>query len=239
MSDTQSEPLSSVPALDEEQVAAWLVAHPDFVSRHPEAFEAQAIGHDTQGAASLIERQVARLRQTNRELAARFEELVRTARANEDRVVQLNRVARIMVGATEADALIAALSDSLQTHFGVDVTGVFLEGSAQAGINRICWLDDAPAADEALTHVRRRGKPICGELTAAQAEALFADADDDAVFTSAAFIPLGRSQVRGAIVLASRDPQRFTPDMGTLFVELFGALLTATLARLIGDDAVV
>ena len=238
MSDTQPEPSSSVAELDEDQVAAWLVAHPEFVSRHPEAFEAQAIGHDAQGATSLIERQVARLRQTNRELAVRFEELVGTARANEDRVVQLNRVARIMVGATEVDALITALTDSLQRHFGVDATGVFLEGPAQADINRILWLEDAPAAHEALTHVRRRGKPICGELTAAQAEALFADGDDDAVFTSAAFIPLGRNQVRGAIVLASRDPQRFTPDMGTLFVELFGALLTATLARLIGDDAV-
>ena len=74
MSDTQPEPSSSVPELDEDQVAAWLVAHPDFVARHPEAFEAQAIGHDAQGATSLIERQVARLRQTNRELAARFEE---------------------------------------------------------------------------------------------------------------------------------------------------------------------
>ena len=142
MSDTQPEPSSSVPELDEDQVAAWLVAHPDFVARHPEAFEAQAIGHDAQGATSLIERQVARLRQTNRELAVRFEELVGTARANEDRVVQLNRVARIMVGATEVDALIAALTDSLQQHFGVDATGVFLEGPARADI---CLLYTSPS----------------------------------------------------------------------------------------------
>lgn len=237
MSDSQPDESSPAPELDEARVAAWLVAHPEFAARHPEAFEAQHIGHDSQGATSLIERQVARLRQTNRELAERFEDLAATARVNEERVVQLNRVARIMVGACDTDALIQALTDSLQTHFEIDAVYVGLDGTAAADVQAIQSLDEHAPARDALIHVTRRGKPICGELSKAQAAALFPHAGEPAL-ASAAFIPLGISCVRGAIVLASRDAKRFTPEMGPLFIELFGALLTATLARLLGDRAV-
>lgn len=235
MNEAQN-PTESAPELDAAEVAAYLVAHPEFARAHPEAFEAQHIGHDSQGAASLIERQVAVLRHTNRELAERFENLAATARANESRVVELNRVARIMVAATDVDTLIHTLSACLREHFAVDQVYVGLDGTLAEGQTAIDTLTPDGAASRALMHVYRRGKPLCGEISAAQAEALF-DTGDEALLTSAAFIPLGHTEVRGAIVLAAAAPGRFTPDMGTLFVELFGRLLGATLARLLDAKA--
>ena len=38
-------------------------------------------------------------------------------------------------------------------------------------------------------------------------------------------------EVFGVLVLASDDAQRFTPDMGTLFVARVGVLATAALGR--------
>ncbi|HET7312928.1 DUF484 family protein [Salinisphaera sp.] len=221
--------------LDESDVAAYLAAHPDFLRRHPETFEAMDVPHASGSAISLIERQVRVLRETNAKIQSRFEELLATARSNHERVVQLNRVARIMAGAVSADAMVEALVACLREHLAVDRVYLGIQGALPADISRIDTLRDDSDASRALTNVFRRGKPICGELSATQAEALFA-ADDDALMTSAALIPLGSSGVHGAIVLASADPKRFTPEMGTLFVELFGDLLTATLRRLLGAE---
>ena len=49
-------------------------------------------------------------------------------------------------------------------------------------------------------------------------------------------IPLGTSGVHGALVLASRKGERFVPDMGTLFLELMGELVTVALQRLLGRE---
>ena len=50
-------------------------------------------------------------------------------------------------------------------------------------------------------------------------------------------IPLGARGVHGALVLASRKGDRFVPEVGTLFLELTGELVTAALQRLLGRDA--
>ncbi|MGB7755185.1 MAG: DUF484 family protein [Salinisphaera sp.] len=234
MNEAEKQPVST--DLDEAEVAAYLAAHPDFLRRHPEAFEAMDVPHASGGAISLIERQVSVLRDTNARIQSRFEELLATARSNEERVIQLNRVARIMAAAVAADPMIEALTRCLHDHLAVDRVYVGIQGALPADVDRIHKLEDGSDASRALTNVFRRGKPICGELSATQSKALF-DTDDEALMISAAMIPLGHNGVHGAIVLASADPKRFTPDMGTLFVELFGDLLTATLRRVLGAEA--
>lgn len=234
MNEAEKQP--SAVDLDEADVVAYLEAHPDFLKRHLDTLEALDVPHDTGGhAVSLIERQVGRLRETNKKIQARFDELLRTARENEQRVVQLNRVARVMVGASGVDELIAGLVECVQTHLDVDQVYVGLQGELPADVQRIDALIDGSPASQALTNVFRRGKPLCGALSAEQSRALFA-ADGDDALASAALIPLGRQGVQGAIVLASRDPKRFDEDMGTLFVDLFGQLLTASLRRLLGES---
>ncbi len=131
--------------------------------------------------------------------------------------------------------MIDALTQSLRDHLAVDRVYVGIQSALPASVQRIHRIEEGGDASRALTNVFRRGKPICGELSASQSRALFTT-DDDALMTSAAMIPLGRNGVHGAIVLASADPKRFTPDMGILFVELFGDLLTATLRRVLGAE---
>lgn len=233
MNEAEKQPV--VVDLDEADVAAYLEAHPDFLKRHVDTLEALDVPHEAGGRAiSLIERQVGVLRESNKKIQARFDELMSTARDNEQRVVQLNRVARVMVGASDSDQLITGLVECVQQHLDVDRVYVGLQGELPADVHTIDALQDESAASQALTNVFRRGKPLCGALTVEQSEALFAT-EADAPMTSAALIPLGSHGVQGAIVLASSNPKRFDADMGTLFVELFGELLTASLRRLLGE----
>ncbi|MDA3920228.1 MAG: DUF484 family protein [Salinisphaera sp.] len=233
MNEAEKQP--EVVDLDEADVAAYLTANPDFLRRHPETFESLDVAHKAGAAVSLIERQVRVLRETNHKLQARFDELMTTARENEQRVVQLNRVARVMVGAISADDLVNGLARCLQQHLDVDRVYIGLQGELPDDVQTIDCLIEGEPASRALTNVFRRGKPICGALSAEQVSAWF-PADDKVAMTSAALVPLGSRGVQGAIVLASADPERFAEDMGTLFIELFGQLLTASLQRVLGDQ---
>ncbi|ROO28256.1 DUF484 family protein [Salinisphaera orenii] len=233
----EAEKQTSTPQLDEAEIAAYLQAHPDFFDRYPAALEALHVAHDSGNAVSLIERQVGVLRTHNRQLQSRFNELIETARANEQRVVQMNRLAKVLVEAEDAATMVRELDYCMQQHLDVDHIYIGLEGTTAHADGEIHALGSDAEADRALTNVFRRGKPICGPLSADQSEALFAtDSHDVPALASAAMIPLGSRGVHGALVLASRRPQRFVPEVGTLFLELMGELVTASLQRLLGPD---
>ncbi|MES1924480.1 DUF484 family protein [Salinisphaera sp. T31B1] len=234
----EAEQQRQTPELDAADVAAYLEAHPDFLRRHPEVLEVLDTRHDSGNAVSLIERQVGALRATNRQLQSRFNELIETARDNEQRVVQLNRLARVLVAAVAPAELVRELAYCLKQHLDVDHVYIGLEKPADHAEGEIQVIDHDSPAGRALTNVFRRGKPICGPLSEEHSEALFATRTNDVpALASAAMIPLGIHGVHGALVLASRKPQRFVPDAGTLFLELTGELVTAALRRLLGDDA--
>ncbi len=40
----------------------------------------------------------------------------------------------------------------------------------------------------------------------------------------------------GVLAIGSRDPTRFSPDMGTLFIRYIGDVLSRVLARLVARD---
>lgn len=234
----EAEQHTPAPELDEADIAAYLEAHPDFLRRHPAVLEALDTRHDSGTAVSLIERQVTALRDNNRQLKSRFDELHETARDNEQRVVQLNRMGKVLVAAESSADLVRELTYCLQQHLDVDHAYFGLEKPVDQAEGEIHRIEHESAAGRALTNVFRRGKPICGPLSDDQSEALFATRSNDVpALASAAMIPLGLHGVHGALVLASRKPTRFVPDAGTLFLELMGELVTAALRRLLGDDA--
>ena len=68
----------------EERVAGYLLEHPGFFDRHPETLLKLELCRRTDGrVASLVERQVARLRERNRELEGRLGDLLEAAGDNE------------------------------------------------------------------------------------------------------------------------------------------------------------
>lgn len=226
-------------ALDETEIAAYLRNHPDFLHQHPQVLAALNLHHESGAAASLIERQVALLRAENRDLQSRLNEFMQAARSNEQRVTQLNSLARALVAAGELEELVSGLTDCVQREMGVDAVFIGLQAQREAvdrataaGMHALA--DDDPCM-EAVNHVFRRGKPICGPLSATQAQTLFADREP--LPASAAMVPLGRHGVHGALVLASIDAEHFVADMGTLFLELMGELVTTALRRHLGSDS--
>lgn len=234
---SQAEQETVTPNLDEAEIAAYLEQNPSFLDRHPQALEALEAHHQSGSAESLIERQVKTLRETNRGLQQRFGQLVDNARGNEQRVVQLNDLAQVLVSLETIEAFVPELTQVVHNELGVDAVFVGLDSDSPLP-DDIYRLPTDSAASEALTNMFRRGEPILGTLDDAQIDALFGPSDDnDSRPSSAAMIPLGKRATSGALVLASNDPERFGPEMGALFLELTGQLVTTALRRLLGDSA--
>lgn len=219
--------------VDEAELVAYLERHPDFLQRHPQALQAQEIGHAAGSAISLIERQVDSLRRANQGMQSRLKDLIEAARDNELRVRHLNGLARALIAADTPADLVRGLTDCLHRELGVDALFLGIVGGEEVAVGGIHALRGDSAEMRALTNAFRRGKPICGILTEEQIEALFPDHGDTPP-QSAALIPLGEGDVRGVLALASRDPKRFVPEMGTWFLEMTGQLVTTACRRHLG-----
>jgi uncharacterized protein YigA (DUF484 family) len=233
-----TEPERAAPVLDDEQIAAWLGAHSDFFERHPEVLEEMNLHHSTGGKAiSLIEHQVQRLRERNRQLQGRLKALLDTARENESRVLHLQDLARALIVARNLGDVFKALETGLKRDFSVDAVFLGLKSdhardSGQPGLHYLTEDDPVPAA---FRDFYRQPRPICGPLSERQLGLLFPG--ESGLLKSAAVMPLGKPVMLGMLVVASREPKRFRPDIGTLFLELIADLVAAAALVHLGQDS--
>ena len=218
------------PVLDAAAVTAYLKANPTFFEEHPEALEELSLHHESGGAVSLIERQVRVLRTQYTESQRRLSTLLGTARENESRVNHLNALAQSLIGARSLSGVARGVRQSLMTSFQVDgvFLGLFGKAPEDADPQGPRFIPPRDPLREAFRDFLRMGKAECGPLSAEKSALLFPERETP--LRSAALVPLDRSAKLGMLVLAGNDPARFTPTMGTWFLELT-AQLVATACR--------
>jgi len=89
------------------------------------------------------------------------------------------------------------------------------------------WADeDVPA--ELKDKVESMGAPLCGPAAGNPFLPWFQEAQDH--IRSIALVPLGQTSTIGLLALGSEDPQRFFPEMGTLYLRRIGELTAGALA---------
>jgi hypothetical protein len=206
--------------LNDAAVADYLHRHADFFLRHDYLLTDLELPHDARGAVSLIERQVAVLREQRQELKRKLQHLTQTARDNEH---LLERIEQLILGLLESrgsDALLHRLREGLREDFHADAVELKV-------------FDSNSASPRALfDKVISRGEPVCGHIAPAQAQFLFGKAADE--LASGAVIPLfapESTQCLGVIGIGSVDPRRFHAEMGTTFLRYLGAVAARLLCR--------
>jgi uncharacterized protein len=217
----------------EAAVGRYLEQTPDYFLRHPELLGALAVPHlDTGRAVSLVEHQVRVLRERHDQIAHQLNELIGFARDNDQVGERVQRFALAMIDADSVDEVLDTAQDMLRQEFNLDGVAVRLTGNPRPE----CARQEFVAADDTVLDglltglAARNGQPLCGaEQSAETLTTLFGD--QAANIRSTAVIGLTRHALRGALVLASRDPQRFRPDMGSVYLVRLGELLMAGVAR--------
>jgi hypothetical protein len=115
----------------------------------------------------------------------------------------------------------------LSADFNTDQVRLVLFGS-QPSLPRADWLIQV-VGPEALPEFRdflNQNEPVSGRLSTDKLDRLFGTAAAET--RSVAMMRLGAS---GMLAIGSKDPDRFQPGMGTLFLNMISATITAALAR--------
>jgi len=207
------------PAADADQVAAYLLLNPDFLESHPQVFETLNVPHPTGGAVSLVERQVAALRERNRALTARLDAVIEAAHRHDGQYRKLLELAAALAACRDVPALLHALATHLKRDFGTDALRVLAPASAAPGATPllVSAFDAAPFAAD-IDSSKARCLPEA-DLPAVRPYL-------DAQVASAAIVPLAAGNAPALLLLGAHDAERFSPELGTLLLD--------RLARLVG-----
>lgn len=230
---SQAKATTEAPApFTEAELADYLKRHPDFFERHQSVLLGLKLPHATGGRAiSLVERQVAMLRQRNGELERQLGDLVAVARFNNTLVEKMHGLTIELMGRTGLDARLEALETSLRETFAADRAVLVLfdtdAGPSVPDGRFVVRIDRGDPALAPFGAFLRAAKPRCGALRERQRAAVFGD--DGAGIASAALVPLGKAGRHGFLVIGNRDPEHFNPGKRLDFLGRLGELITAVI----------
>ncbi|MDR6672316.1 DUF484 family protein [Xanthomonas sp. 1678] len=221
MSETQDK-------IGAHEIAAWLRRHPAFLKQFPDLALTLVVPRDDGPTASLASYQLEVLRDKNRELSRRLSELAANAQVNERLAVRTHQLTLALMRQTSAADSVRAMAASLQEDFQGDLVSIVLLHPLP-GLEQAPWLQILAQDDPRLAPFRdclKDGEPICGRLQPEKQALLYAERIEDV--QSTALLPLPGV---GLLAVGSRDPNRFYPGMGTLFLRMMGESLTVALQR--------
>ena len=221
MSETQEK-------LGAHEIAAWLRRHPAFLKQFPDLALTLVVPREEGPTASLASYQLEVLRDKNRELSKRLNDLFANAQENERLAVRTHQLTLALLKQGNAQDTLRAMAASLAEDFNGDLVRIVLFQPV-AGLEDTEWLQVVAENSTHLNTFRdclKDGEPICGRLQPEKTALLYGQRADEV--QSSALLPLPGL---GLVAVGSRDGNRFYPGMGTLFLRMMGEALTAALKR--------
>jgi uncharacterized protein YigA (DUF484 family) len=209
-----------------EDVARYLKDHPEFFENYADMVADISIPHPHGGRAIPIsERQIIALREKNSILDAKLRELVKFGEENDAIGERVHRAALAMMRPENVESLLQVLDHSLREEFAVPHAAIRL------------WTEwDHPplpefgaSSQEVRVFAESLHLPYCSHKPMFETAGWFGEAGGS--LKSFAYISLRTDRVFGLLALASEDPQRFYPEMGTLYLKRLGELISTSIER--------
>ena len=205
-----------------DEIAIFLRTNPQFFDKHPELLESIHVPHPYGGRAiPLAERQTVALREKVKLVEGKLAQLIQFGEENDAISEKVHRLAVALVGSRDFPALTQTLYFHLREDFAVPHVTLRVWGKAVPAD-----FDEAKAVDDAQRqHAETLGGPQCGAAAGNPFLPWFGEVAEHV--RSMALVPLGQTAIFGLLALGSEDPQRFYPEMGTLYLRRIGELCAA------------
>lgn len=210
------------------EVASFLRRNPEFLTEYPDLALVLRLPREQGQASSLASYQLEVLRDKNRELSRRLQELVEVAHENERLMA---RVHAFSLGLMRVDGLratvahvVAAMTEDFQTEYVRFV--LFRDDPSLPAAD---WLLTEKAGPEGLPAFREffeHGEPLCGRLQPGKLDLLFGARAGQVA--SVALLPIDGL---GMLAVGSSDSNRFHPGVGTVFLKLISEAIETALRR--------
>ena len=213
-----------------EEVARYLHDHPEFFDQYAEMLALVTLPDPHTGRAiSITEKQLFNLRDKVRTLESKLVELIGFGEENDAISIKVHGLAVALVAATDQASVVRALYSHLGGAFAVPHVTLRLWGAGQGSGHEFDTVADAVKAFAANLH-----RPYCGSVDGQDSTAWFGEAA--AHLRSMTQVPLREAGgvCFGLLVMASEEPHRFYPELGTLYLERIGEMASAALLRVAG-----
>jgi uncharacterized protein YigA (DUF484 family) len=212
--------------MEASAVAEYLQNNPTFFEEYADLIAQIFVPHPHGGhAIPIAERQILTLRERNGELESKLEELIHYGTENEATGERLHRSTLALFAAPDLETTLAVLHHSLREDFDVPLVAVRLWGR----VPEQSYLPElAATSQDVRSYADALRGPYCGPDAAFESREWFEGGEAAHSF---AYLPLRTVQTFGVLALASLDPQRFHPAMGTLYLTRLAELSSVAIAR--------
>ena len=222
--------------ITEGMVAEYLKSNLDFFNKRPDVLTEINIPHQHGSAVSLVERQVAVLREQNELSRKRLHELIEIARQNEELARRMHQLALTLMDADDPKDIFNTLYENLKKNFRADRVVVRLFANP-------AFVDSFPTAEFAGKDIQEQSLfksiiekrlPLSGRMKRQQQVFLFGDDGDQ--IASSVMIPLHGEGWGGIMSIGSFDAERFQPGMGVELLANLGEVLSFILKPWVAQD---
>ena len=212
--------------MEADSVAEYLKQHPQFFEDYADLMAEIFVPHPHGGhAIPIAERQIIALRERNTELENRLHELIRFGTENDSISEKLHRSTLALFAAPDLETTLAVLYQSLSEDFAVPQVACRLWGK----VPEQSYLPELAATTHELRqYTDQLGAPYCGPNPPFESRDWFEKGEAAQSF---AFLPLRTAHTFGLLGLASDDPKRFYPGMGTMYLTRLAELASVATAR--------
>ena len=230
-SEAKAAEQSESKTINAEEVAEFLNKNPDFFVERDDLLLTLTLPHQRGDAISLVERQVALLRERNLDYRHHLDSLSITAQDNEKTFERMRKLVLALLESRDLEQVVEVIHDSLAHDFSIDIHSlIFFSEKPMSLPVRIEHVDIATAA---LGDMISKGKAVSGRFSDEQVAFLFPEQTDDV--SSVVIIPLSYTLNNptqlGVLALASNDPEHFQAGMGTAFIRYLGDVLSRVMAQ--------
>lgn len=209
-----------------DDVARFLQNNPKFFEDYADLLAHLYIPHPHGGRTiSITERQILTLRDKGKALEGKLAELIRFGEDNDSISARVHRLSVALLTAEDFDQAAAALDFHLREDFAVPHVAVRLWGAPT--LDRIEFHE---VTEQTRISAAGLAYPFCGPAGAHEAVQWFGEAASQV--RSLAIVALRRdAETIGMLALGSEDPERFYPDMGTIYLVRIGELAATVFVR--------
>jgi uncharacterized protein YigA (DUF484 family) len=211
----------------EKVVRDFLRDNPDFLDKNTDILETMILPHNSGKAVSLVERQVGVLRDRNKEMRSRLENMLLTAKDNDLLFEKTKRLVLNLLEAKTLGSLVEAVYDSLGKDYGIEFYSLTLFGDEKKLPRTMARVATTEKANERVGTLIGANRAVCGILR--EDEMMFLFGERGRQVGSVAAVPLRYDSLYGILAVGNRDPNFYKSSMGTLFLSYIAEILNRVL----------
>jgi uncharacterized protein YigA (DUF484 family) len=213
----------------EDMVRAFLRDNPRFLDDNPDILESLSLPHNSGTAVSLVERQVGVMRDRNKEMRNRLDNMLATAHDNDLLFEKTKRLVLNLLEAKNLPAMVEIIYDSLGKDFEIDFYSLTLLGDEKSLPRTMARVASVEKASEQVSTLIGSNRAVCGVLR--EEEMTFLFGEKGLQVGSVAAVPLRYNNLYGILAIGNADPNFYKSSMGTLFLSYIAEVVNRILPK--------